>query len=45
MDFATDDDVKGSVARLAMDFGILNIGLFKLKEQAIGFRMSHMGFC
>ena len=38
MDFATDDDVKGSVARLAMDFGILNNGMFKLKEQAIGFK-------
>ena len=43
LDFATDDDIKGTVARLAADKPVLSAKLFQLREQAVGFKYEQHG--
>jgi hypothetical protein len=43
LDFATDDDIKGTVARLAADKDKLASGLFQKREQAVGFKFEPHG--
>jgi hypothetical protein len=43
LDFATDSDIKGTVARLAADKDRVTAKLFQLREQAVGFKFEPHG--